>query len=72
MNLTNSSTRWGAVSMLLHWTVVVLIIAQFVMANIAGDLPLGMQKLAWEAGAIFGLDSVSPEMTLRFLLEFEF
>lgn len=32
----------------------------------------GKQKLAWEAGAIFGLDSVSPDMTLRFLLEFEF
>jgi len=49
MNLTNGSTRWGAVSKLLHWTVVVLIIAQFVMANIAGELPLGMQKLAWLA-----------------------
>ncbi|MBP6723251.1 MAG: cytochrome b/b6 domain-containing protein [Halioglobus sp.] len=49
MTLKNSSTRWGVVSMLLHWTVVLLIIAQFVMANIAGDLPLGMQKLAWLA-----------------------
>ncbi len=49
MNLKNSSTRWGAVSMLLHWTVVLLVIAQFVIANIAGELPLGMQKLAWLA-----------------------
>jgi hypothetical protein len=32
----------------------------------------GKQKFAWEAGAIFGLDSKSPDMTLRFLLEFEF
>ena len=32
----------------------------------------GKQKLAWEAGAIFGLDHVSPDVTLRFLLEFEF
>lgn len=32
----------------------------------------GKQKLGWEAGAIFGLDRASPDMTLRFLLEFEF
>jgi hypothetical protein len=32
----------------------------------------GKQRLAWEAGAIFGLDSVSPDTTLRFQLEFEF
>ena len=31
MNLTNSSTRWDAASKLLHWTVVVPIIAQFPM-----------------------------------------
>ena len=32
----------------------------------------GKRKLRWEAGAIFGLDSKSPDTTLRFLLEFEF
>lgn len=32
----------------------------------------GKQKIAWEAGAIFGLDNKSPDMTWRFLLEFEF
>ncbi|HEY6130826.1 MAG TPA: cytochrome b/b6 domain-containing protein [Halioglobus sp.] len=49
MKLTNSSERWGAVTQLMHWTVVVLVIVQFTMANIADDLPLGMQKLAWLA-----------------------
>ena len=30
------------------------------------------QQLGWEVGAIFGLDHSSPDLTLRFLLEFEF
>lgn len=38
-----------------------------------GEWRLGSgQLLGWEAGAIFGLDHNSPDMTLRFLLEFEF
>jgi hypothetical protein len=38
-----------------------------------GQLPLGgRRQLRWEAGAIFGMDSKSPDTTLRFLLEFEF
>jgi hypothetical protein len=32
----------------------------------------GRRRLHWEAGAIFGVDSKSPDTTLRFLLEFEF
>lgn len=32
----------------------------------------GKRKLKWEAGVIFGLDSKSPNRTLRFLAEFEF
>ena len=32
----------------------------------------GKQKLGWEAGAIFGIGSSSPDLTLRFQLEFEF
>jgi hypothetical protein len=40
---------------------------------IMGQVPLGGRKqLAWEAGVIFGLDSDSPDTTLRVLLEFEF
>ena len=38
-----------------------------------GQIPLGAkQQLKWEAGAIFGIDSGSPDTTLRFLLEYEF
>lgn len=32
----------------------------------------GKRQLRWEAGVIFGVDSKSPDTTLRFLLEFEF
>jgi hypothetical protein len=38
-----------------------------------GDLRLGTRKnLHWESGVIFGLDSASPDKTLRFLFEYEF
>ncbi len=38
-----------------------------------GQVKMGnRQRLRWEAGVIFGLDSTSPNRTLRFLLEFEF
>lgn len=49
MKIANSSERWGVVTQLMHWTVVLLVIAQFTIASIAEDLPLGMQKLAWLA-----------------------
>jgi cytochrome b561 len=45
MYLRNTTSRWGAVAQLLHWTIVVLVITQFVLATIAEDLPLGMRKL---------------------------
>jgi hypothetical protein len=38
-----------------------------------GQVKMGnKQLLSWEFGVIFGLDSKSPNRTLRFLLEFEF
>lgn len=46
MLIQNTTTRWGAVSQLLHWTIVILLITQVVLAGIADDLPLGMKKLA--------------------------
>src|SRR6201999_4509476 len=46
MAIKNTSTRWGAIAQTLHWLVVVLIIAQVILANIAEDLPLGVKKLA--------------------------
>jgi len=45
MALKNTTHRWGAVAQLLHWLIVVLIIVQFTLALLAGDLPSGMKKL---------------------------
>lgn len=49
MQVINNSERWGAISQILHWLVVLLLVTQFVIAAIAEDLPLGMEKLAWLA-----------------------
>ena len=46
VQIRNSATRWGAVSQLFHWTIVAMILAQFVLANIADQLPAGVGKLA--------------------------
>jgi cytochrome b561 len=45
MSLRNTASSYGSVAKLLHWTIVVLIIAQFVLANSAEDLPNGLEKL---------------------------
>ena len=46
MQLRNTANRWGPLAQLLHWTIVALVITQFVLATIADGLPLGMRKLA--------------------------
>lgn len=46
MILRNTSSRWGSVAQLFHWVIVALVITQFVLANQAEHLPLGMAKLA--------------------------
>jgi cytochrome b561 len=43
--LRNDSERWGAVAKAFHWTIVVLILAQFWLAQRADALPLGLAKL---------------------------
>lgn len=45
MQLTNNHLQYGIVAQLLHWAIVALIIAQFVLANHAQDLPLGVEKI---------------------------
>ena len=45
MAIRNTTARWGAVSQLLHWLIVVLLIVQVTLASMADDLPLGMKKL---------------------------
>lgn len=46
MPLTNTDRRYGLVPQLLHWIVVALVIVQYVLAEAADELPLGMEKLA--------------------------
>jgi cytochrome b561 len=45
MTIRNTTRRWGAIAQLLHWLIVLLIIAQFTLALLADDLPSGMKKL---------------------------
>ena len=45
--------------------------------NALGPVALGMarfglQKLRWEIGSVFGIDSKTPDLTWRMLLEYEF
>jgi cytochrome b561 len=48
MAVTNQplNHRFGAVAQSLHWLIAAMIVTQFVLANIAEDLPLGVHKLA--------------------------
>lgn len=46
MALRNTTQRWGWLSQLLHWLIVVLIILQVTFGITAADLPSGMHKLA--------------------------
>jgi len=39
------NTRYGAVAQSLHWIIAALIVTQFILANLADDLPLGAHKL---------------------------
>jgi len=41
----NTPERYGAVSQLLHWTVVALVITQFVLGFTAAGMPISMQRL---------------------------
>jgi len=45
MGLRNTTERWGAVSQLLHWLIVGLIIVQVTLAEMADELPVGVKKL---------------------------
>jgi cytochrome b561 len=46
MALRNTTARWGILAQSLHWIVVALVITQFILARIAHELPLGLEKLA--------------------------
>ncbi len=42
----SSPTRYGAVAQAFHWLIAALVVTQFVLANLADDLPIGVHKLA--------------------------
>jgi len=46
MQWRNTSNSYGAVAKFLHWSIVILIIAQYVIAEAAGELPDGLDKFA--------------------------
>ena len=45
MPLRNTPQRWGALSQLLHWLIVALILTQLTLAHLANDLPVGSRKV---------------------------
>ncbi|CAN7195488.1 cytochrome b [Pseudoxanthomonas sp. LjRoot143] len=45
MTLKNTDERWGAVSQLFHWTIVVLILVMAYLGLTMGDLPNGPRKI---------------------------
>lgn len=45
MQWRNTASSYGAIAKFLHWTIVVLIIAQFFIAESADELPDGLEKL---------------------------
>jgi len=44
IQLKNTLQRYGIVAQLLHWTIVALIITQFILADQFHDLPRGLEK----------------------------
>jgi cytochrome b561 len=46
MQWRNTSNTYGAVAKFLHWSIVILIIAQYVIAEAADELPDGLDKFA--------------------------
>jgi len=45
MILRNTTRRWGAIAQLLHWLIVLFIVAQFTLATLFEQLPAGAKKL---------------------------
>jgi len=46
MQLRNTTYNYGALAKFLHWAIVILIIAQYVIIEAAEDLPDGIEKLS--------------------------
>ena len=46
MTVRNTTQRWGVLSQLFHWLIVVLVVLQVTLATLADDLPPSAKKLA--------------------------
>jgi cytochrome b561 len=46
MPLSNSTHRYGIIAQLLHWSVVALLLVQFLLAEAADELPDGVEQLS--------------------------
>jgi cytochrome b561 len=46
MPARNTTARWGSVAQTFHWVIVALVVTQFVLINLAHELPLGGEKIA--------------------------
>jgi cytochrome b561 len=47
MPVRNTAENYGSLAKLLHWSIVILIIAQYFIAETADELPDGLEKLQW-------------------------
>jgi cytochrome b561 len=47
MPLRNTAENYGSLARFLHWTIVILIIVQYFLAETADELPDGLEKLQW-------------------------
>jgi cytochrome b561 len=45
MALRNTTQRWGVIAQTFHWVIVALLIVQVTLAEMADDLPNGLEKL---------------------------
>ncbi|MDE2138091.1 MAG: cytochrome b [Gammaproteobacteria bacterium] len=45
MTLQNTTRRWGTIAQTFHWLIVVLLVVQVTLAELADDLPVGVRKL---------------------------
>jgi len=45
MPLRNTTENYGSLAKFLHWTIVILIVVQYVLAETADELPDGLEKL---------------------------
>lgn len=45
MRWRNTATQYGAITVLFHWSIVALVLTQFVLGERAHDLPVSMERL---------------------------